>query len=300
MSNKTKFSQKEIFELLIQFDTTIENLKQIIEGEESQAFSFTSEQYGQCIIRINRESFGFKKDKLAWKSFSHALPVPKVLKIDKYENAFFCISELIYGQTVQDLDSPNLENLCEAINKTWETLKKEGETLSGNGPLNLKNEGEHESWNDYLKEILKDERWVKIKDKCGKKFSEELFLKIEKLIQKCPNNISELIHGDFGANNLLSDGTTITGVIDWDSTMRGDSLYDVAIAFYWSSWLPCMEIQSKFWNEKLKNLPNFMERLICYQLHIGTKEIFECIDDKDIKMLNWHTERIEGILMQIL
>ncbi len=39
------------------------------------------------------------------------------------------------------------------------------------------------------------------------------------------------MHGDFGSNNVLADGTVTTGVIDWGEAMFGDPRYDIANIF---------------------------------------------------------------------
>ena len=52
-----------------------------------------------------------------------------------------------------------------------------------------------------------------------------------KLIEYCPEE-HKLVHGDFGSNNVLTDGQKITGVLDWDCALYGDPLFDVAGSFF--------------------------------------------------------------------
>ena len=52
--------------------------------------------------------------------------------------------------------------------------------------------------------------------------------------------------GDFGSNNVLTDGSRITGVLDWSEAMIGDGMYDVANILFWRTWLACMEQQAQY------------------------------------------------------
>ena len=42
-----------------------------------------------------------------------------------------------------------------------------------------------------------------------------------------------LCHGDFGGSNILINGTTLVGIIDWENAVSCDPAYDLA---YWYSW----------------------------------------------------------------
>jgi hypothetical protein len=44
-----------------------------------------------------------------------------------------------------------------------------------------------------------------------------------------------LLHGDLGSHNVLTDGTDITGLIDWEDCLAGDPVFDVAS---WATFQP--------------------------------------------------------------
>ncbi len=56
--------------------------------------------------------------------------------------------------------------------------------------------------------------------------------------------------------------------------MIGDPLYDVANVFFWRTWLDCMDILSVFLADTLAFNRNNRKRLVCYQLHIGLREVY--------------------------
>jgi hygromycin-B 4-O-kinase len=98
--------------------------------------------------------------------------------------------------------------------------------------------------------------------------------RLQALAQHCPE-IRRLVHGDFGSNNVLTDGRRIIGVIDWSEAMIGDPLYDVANVFFWRDWLVCMRQQARYFELHPESSPNLRERLLCYQLRIGLGEIYQ-------------------------
>jgi hygromycin-B 4-O-kinase len=95
---------------------------------------------------------------------------------------------------------------------------------------------------------------------------------LEHLLSACPETRA-LIHGDFGSNNVLTHDGAITGVIDWSEAAIGDSLYDVANILFWRPWLPCMELQARYFESQRPDLLAHTERLLAYQLRIGLAEI---------------------------
>jgi len=45
---------------------------------------------------------------------------------------------------------------------------------------------------------------------------------------------SDIVHWDYTLANVLVDGESVTGVIDWDGTRSGDRLFDVATLLYYA------------------------------------------------------------------
>ena len=115
------------------------------------------------------------------------------------------------------------------------------------------------------------------------------------LVASCPEERA-LVHGDFGSNNVLAEGEHITGVIDWSEAMIGDPLYDVANIFFWRTWLPCMERQAQYFEAHPFKVPNWEERILCYQLRIGLSEIFGNSTEHPSETAIWALGRCEQIV----
>src|SRR5581483_8271453 len=94
------------------------------------------------------------------------------------------------------------------------------------------------------------------------------------LLPFCPEH-RHLIHSDLLHYNVLVEGTRITAVLDWGSSLYGDYLYDIAWLCFWQPWFPAWAAID-FRHEALRHyaairldVPHFDERLRCYQFHIG-------------------------------
>jgi UDP-N-acetylmuramate: L-alanyl-gamma-D-glutamyl-meso-diaminopimelate ligase len=107
---------------------------------------------------------------------------------------------------------------------------------------------------------------------------------------------SKLVHGDFGANNMLVENGQIKSVIDWENSLYGDPLYDISIAYFWSSWLICMEMSAKYWEDLLSKTEDYHRRIKCYQLRIALHEIYDNATDNDSEMVSWLQKRTKEIL----
>src|SRR5437879_4935650 len=107
------------------YRSEVDTLQQMIEGEESQAFSFKCSS-AEYVIRINPSIEGFQKDVYAYHHFhSEQVPIPRVIQtgyID--EQHAFCISEKMPGITLQDADSATLQRLLKPTADVWLALGK--------------------------------------------------------------------------------------------------------------------------------------------------------------------------------
>src|SRR5207249_1974221 len=54
------------------------------------------------------------------------------------------------------------------------------------------------------------------------------------LLPRCPEE-RQVVHGDYGYDNVLAEHGRVTGVLDWEALRYGDPLYDVA---YLQLYLP--------------------------------------------------------------
>lgn len=296
---KTSLVASTINDFLVTQFETIDDLQNMIEGEESQAFSFRYED-NKYVIRINPSIDGFKKDEYAYKHFTSAsVPIPKVIMVGQIDsNHAFCISEMAEGITFQDADEVTISRLLQPVTEVWQAISRTDlATTSGYGDFGSNGRGQFASWREYLLSILDDKKynWSKLISLMDVDLVKQMSDEFARLVPECPEE-RNLVHGDFGSNNLLVSNNAVTSVLDWENALYGDPLFDIAGAYFWRTWLLCMEKSAGYWEKSLSDVPNYHKRIRCYQLRAGLHEIYDNAQDNDHKMLEWLQHRCKEIL----
>jgi hygromycin-B 4-O-kinase len=295
MERKTKLSVQAVDAFLRErFAHEVKNVRPMQEGEVSQAFSFEWDK--GYVIRINRSIAGFQKDAYAYKHFhSDRIPIPEVIQIGHIdEQHAFCITEHAPGLTLQDVDHETIQQILQPTADIWFAQQEyDLSHTSGYGNFDADGRGQYATWREYLLSILNPA--PSYPGHIDQTSLNDIIAIFTSFVQYCPEE-RHLVHGDFGSNNILTDGTRITTVLDWDCAKYGDPLFDVATAYFWSTWLGCMAAQAAYYEANLTHLPNYRERLLCYQLHIGLSEVFDNILHHDWHMAQWAIKRSIGII----
>lgn len=248
------------------------------EGEESQAFEFTRHGLG-FVARIGPSGEAFRKEALAHAKFnSPGVPVPEVVAIAPIGGELFlCVSRRAAGVTLEDLDAGSLRRIAGPVADLMNSIAASPvDWMCGFGVFDASGNASDVSWRGFLSGIADRARYDwSYAERAGVDLREiePLLDRLCELSTFCPET-RQLIHGDFGSNNVLTNRDGITAAVDWSEAAIGDGLYDVANVFFWRTWLLCMEIQAQHLETRLSTLPNWRERLLCYQLRIGLAEIF--------------------------
>ena len=164
------------------------------------------------------------------------------------EDISYQVIEKLDGDTIQFYlkEHPEKENdLVYEVGKAMAKLHKI--QVNGFGPFdnNKAKNGElvgiHKSLNDSMNAGLDEnlERLVKYNI-----LSQDIADKMKKIFENNPlldSNTSVLIHNDFADWNLLTDGNTITGIIDWDECVGGHPVQEIAC---WSTFFDPERITS--------------------------------------------------------
>lgn len=176
-------------------------------------------------------------------ALENGLPAYKTYLIHELENdsdISYQVIEKLDGDTVQFClkeDPEKEEKLVIEMGKTMARLHKI--KVNGFGPFdneqakNGKLVGTYKSLKDSINAGLEEnlERLVKYDI-----LTKEIANKIKKLFDNnelLESNESVLIHNDFADWNLLTDGNTITGIIDWDECVGGHPIGEIAC---WSTF----------------------------------------------------------------
>lgn len=271
-THKTRISQEAVQIFLDNYyDKPVSNLTFIAGGEGSQAFSFEINDE-DFIIRINRHSDnGFKKDLYAFTHFkSSVIPIPEVLQIGMVDDGYYyAISRKAAGKLFKtlpdkefDISLPDLFKVLEAIHQTPVS------NTAGYGKWNSEGTAEKNTWKTVMLDVD-----MFAKSMFGNTFLEKdvwdkVYARFVELLPYCPED-KYLVHADYNFDNVLVQNGKITGVIDWESSMYGDFLFDVAWISFWAIDFDYEKAYVEFSKTIGKDIKHFKERVLCYKLYIG-------------------------------
>ncbi|MFH1997897.1 MAG: phosphotransferase [Patescibacteria group bacterium] len=169
------------------------------------------------------------------KQLNHVL-IPKILLFGEIDQSFFMIENRLSGKTInlvwKNLSIKNKKNIIEQVVKFLQYQK----TQKRDHICSVKTGKKYKRFLDYLIDGI-NEKIVDIKKfKQTNDIIKDLLLIINNQEIKSLFNIktmATLIHGDLIIHNLLTDGENLTGVLDWELALWGDSDYDLFRLFYY-------------------------------------------------------------------
>lgn len=240
-------------------------------GFMSRAFAFVW-RGGAYVVRFAAFRANFDKDRFAHEQFaSAALPIPRVLDIGEAGGRFFAISERATGVLFLDLNAAQREAVLPAFVATLDHVHgADMSATSGYGDFDAHGAGKSASWRRHLLDSFDETQphfWHGWRSLFRTSFLErDLFergyARMLTLLDGCPEGRA-LIHNDYSGDNVLTDGRTITGVIDWGNALYGDFLWDVASL---DLWLPeAGEHFRRLYAERGREIPDYMGRVACYR-----------------------------------
>jgi hygromycin-B 4-O-kinase len=243
-------------------------------GWFSQAYAFHAG--GQAyIVRLNAWLVDFQKDVFAMRFASPTLPVPRVLFLERFDDRrYAAITPRCAGRDLSQWDADTRRRLVPQMFAILDELRAwDATSLPGWGLTGGEMQGQFTSWSAYLQAIYNQKFSYRLEDLAGTFFEPGLYQTVLAAMARDFRYLPEqkwLIHGDFGDNNLVSDGECITGVLDWAEARLGDYLFDIANLDYWSR--PDGIPYAHLWHEHAARQgleePYFAERMRCYSLYI--------------------------------
>ncbi|HRH32768.1 MAG TPA: aminoglycoside phosphotransferase family protein [bacterium] len=270
--HKTKIEQAAVQSFLeSHYKTPISDLVTISGGEGSQAFSF--EINGEALIlRVNRHSdSGFKKDRYAFEHFkSQQIPIPEVVEVGEMEDGqYFSISKKVEGSLFKNLSDeefdkalPSLFNTLEAIH-TIDISDKEGYGKWDNEGI-----ADKRNWKEVLLNVNEYAVHMFDSSMLEKEVWDKAYTRLIDLLPFCSEE-KYLVHGDYNFDNLFVKDEEVVGVIDWEGSMYGDFLYDIARLQFFAKDFDYEKAYLEFSNITGKKIENFEERVLCYKLYLG-------------------------------
>jgi hygromycin-B 4-O-kinase len=276
---KTAIDQSTVEQLLrAHFGNTITQIDRLPGGELSQAFSALTSD-GSYVLRINRHGLAYAKDAFAAHTFASAkLPIPAVIASGQLNNTLvYAISVRAPGDPLNTLSAAAYQHVLPQLMQTLDAIHQtDVSRYSGAGPWDAGGKGLYPRWDLHLRSIRDqpaDGFWANWRQLLSETFFEPavfetIYAQMCQLLHFCPHE-RWLVHGDYGFDNVLSDGQTITAVIDWSNAAYGDFLYDIARLDFFDPAAQFKERYRQWYAERDQSVPFYEERIRCYQYNIG-------------------------------
>ncbi|HSX17081.1 MAG TPA: phosphotransferase [Patescibacteria group bacterium] len=278
------------------------------EGWWSQAFEFRSDGH-DYVARFGAHPQDFAKDDLAAAFSAKNMPVPDVIERGKAFGEYYVISERIHGDMIDHLDADGMRRIVPAFLNMLDAMRQTDVSQSrGFGMWDGDGVAPYNSWSEALLANLQDvpdrrnHGWRAKLDAMPERavVFEQLAEQLRHLVPTMPNE-HHLVHTDLLNRNLLVRDNKITGVIDWGNALYGDFLYDLAHYCLWAPWFPAMvgidwEAEAALFYKRRKiTIPNFHERVYCYQLAIAADALIWCSRNEDWEIFDGVARRITAI-----
>jgi len=213
--------------------------------EDVKSISYIDTSYNPCIIindkyviRMNIRKSGilhFRKEYLVMNWLKKlTIPVPKILVVDDTRKLIkypFIIMNKLEGTEVNSgwnqLTSKEKQKI--AFDAGVYLTKIHSIQFKEFGDIRANTLGEYPCWYDYLiitlKKQLKNCAKYKSVDIKTRKITLDLFIQNKSLLNAVKNPV--LVHGDYHFRNILHKKDKITGIIDFEVAIAGDSEFDL-------------------------------------------------------------------------
>jgi hygromycin-B 4-O-kinase len=267
--------------LLARFCRQVRRVEPLKGGHWSSAYSFQSES-GDYVIRFAGDESAFKKDQIAAGFASMDLPIPNIVALGEAFGGYFAISERAFGEMLEDLDRGRLRAAVPAVFRMLDAAR--GVDLfstQGFGGWEAPGIAPDRTWRDFLLGVEQDPpgfyhgwRAALARSPIGDSAFNTAFARLKQLACEPPDG-RHLIHNDLLYRNVLVAEDRISAVIDWQCSLYGDFLYDIALLSYGAPWFPSMEgidweVEAcKHFASIGLDVPDREQRLLCCKLHVG-------------------------------
>ena len=272
------------------FGSDINNVEFLKGGEISQAFSFddSSDSYIIKIRKVRKRDLKidpFQKEIIAYnyiKKKDSTIPIPKITEIGDYKEIkkrkyIYCIAEKKPGDFVHLFPKEKFdlvdEYLIETLNKIHSVdISK----TKGYGKWKKFTSAELNSMQEHILDVIERQKVYTNERFSSGIFEKDLYIqgseKIKQLIKYCSEKRS-LVHADYGYDNVLADADgNITAVYDWEHSIFGDFVYDIAWIDFWefrAEGTYARLYYDKYKDSKDLDFDDYAERLLCYKIYIG-------------------------------
>jgi thiamine kinase-like enzyme len=193
-------------------------------GEDSGAFSIVAPDGTRAVLKINRNPMWINQVQRAkaatLKLKTLGYPAPTYAFLGSTDRGTYSVQSELPGQTTQ----PTVEGIQSLLG--FIELQK-GQAIS---------EVSGQDWVWYISDVVfrGESGHVRAMMQFGPQTS-ALVSEVEGLVSGLQGKMlpkTDLVHGDMSIGQVLFQGTTVSGVVDWDQAGYGDRTYDLTALWY--------------------------------------------------------------------
>lgn len=292
------------------FGRPIDGVELVGEGAWSRCFGFRDRDR-ELVVRFGRFVDDFENDRRAASFDAPGLPVPRLETIGRAFEAWFAISERVFGEPLEQRSASRFRAVLPSLFEALDAIREiDIASTTGYGGWDRSGDAPAASWRDFLLAVDRDtpdmrtRGWRKrLLDSPGD--GERVFRagyeQLGALVDASPPE-RHVVHADLINRNVLVEDDRITGVFDWGCSFYGDFLYDLAWLEFWG---PAQEAMAglDFRRSALDHfdaiglhVPDFDSRLRGCMVHIGLDHLAYHAWSGDADALAWVSERLRSLL----
>jgi hygromycin-B 4-O-kinase len=305
LSTRPRLSEAEALTFVrSRLGMAVDAVRELPDGHISQPFAFSANG-DDLVIRFARAPDGYRKDELAHRTLHRAdLPVPPVIDIGEAGVGWYAISARAPGSSLKRVPEAVHRSMVPAVTQALLALMDATPPKPGWGYWDERGVGAFHSWSAHLLDILAPADsgfyagWTRllVTGELDRALWDRLAIELHEPADLLDAVRRGVVHSDFGGDNIIADGGTITGVIDWGQAAYGDAVYDLANLTF---WYPELGFAEEFLRQAARDHPArelFQLRLRTYELHHGTLSLrfYAHMGMRD--EYDWTRRRVEAIL----
>lgn len=222
------------------------NIERIGHGEWSRAYSFQAIDDREYVVRFSSLDEDFRKDRLAARYATRALPIPRILDFGQAFDGYFAIAPRAEGGYLDDLGAADMRRVLPALFGAVAAMRDADIAHTrGFGVWHADGDAPSATWQDVLLDVARDRTGERLsgwraaleQSPTGAGPFNTAYAHLVDLAKVVPD-ARHLLHADLLNYNVLVRGNRLSAVLDWGSAMYGDWLLDIAWLNFWQPWYP--------------------------------------------------------------
>jgi hygromycin-B 4-O-kinase len=295
------------------YGADVSGVEPVAHGEWSKAF-FYHVACRDFVVRFSAFEDDFRKDERVMPYATSRLPIPRLLDIGQAFDGFYAVSQRATGDFLEQRSAEDMQRLLPSLFDMLDAARETAVPESVGAGQWRGSDGcaPHRTWRDALLAIANDppstrthgwrERLSRFPE--SMRAFEAGYQQVQELLDACPNQ-HHLVHSDLLNFNVLVGDDRIGAVLDWGSSMYGDFLWDLAWITFWQPWYAAwaaVDIRAaavQHFETAGLSVPQFAERMRCYELAIGLDGMAYQAFDDHADDLAWTTRRVLELLASV-